>query len=62
MFDCRCPHVPHSDKLFAEVELLYGRRAFLLGAAAAGAALFLPWRARAAEQVTVLKAARLFDG
>jgi imidazolonepropionase-like amidohydrolase len=62
MFDCRCPHVPHSDRIFAEVELLYGRRSFLLGAAAAGAALFLPWRARAAEQVTVLKAARLFDG
>ncbi len=62
MFDCRCPHVPHSDKLFAEVELLFGRRSFLLGAAAAGAALLLPWRARAAGQVTVLKAARLFDG
>lgn len=62
MFDCRCPHVPYSDKLFAEVELLYARRSFLLGAAAAGAALFLPWKARAAEQVTVLKAARLFDG
>ncbi|HET9393955.1 MAG TPA: amidohydrolase family protein [Candidatus Rubrimentiphilum sp.] len=62
MFDCRCPHVPHSDKLFAEVELLFARRSFLLGAAAAGAAMLLPWRARAAEQVTVLKAARLFDG
>jgi imidazolonepropionase-like amidohydrolase len=62
MFDCRCPHVPHSDKLFAEVELLYGRRSFLLGAAAAGAAMLLPWRVSAAEQVTVLKAARLFDG
>jgi imidazolonepropionase-like amidohydrolase len=62
MFDCRCPHVPHSDKLFAEVELLFGRRSFLLGAAAAGAAMLLPWRAGAAEQVTVLKAARLFDG
>ncbi|HEX5274731.1 MAG TPA: amidohydrolase family protein [Candidatus Rubrimentiphilum sp.] len=62
MFDCRCPHVPHSDRLFAEAELLYGRRSFLIGAAAAGAALFLPWRVRAAERVTVLKAARLFDG
>lgn len=61
--ECRCPHVPHSDRLFAEVEKLYGRRAFLLGAAAAGAALLLPWRARAAsEKATVLKAARLFDG
>lgn len=63
MFDCRCPRVPYSDRTFAEVELLYGRRSFLLGAAAAGAALFLPWRARAAaEQVTLLKAAHLFDG
>ena len=35
MFDCRCPHVPHSDRIFAEVELLYGRRSFLIGAAAA---------------------------
>jgi imidazolonepropionase-like amidohydrolase len=60
--DCRCPHVPHSDKLFAEVSLLYGRRAFLLGAAAAGAAMLLPWRAHAASQTTLLKAARLFDG
>jgi imidazolonepropionase-like amidohydrolase len=42
--------------------MLYGRRAFLMGAAAAGAALLLPWRARAAEQTTVVKAARLFDG
>jgi|SRR5579884_570399 len=60
--DCRCPHLPHSDKLFAEVSLLYGRRAFLMGAAAAGAAMLLPWRARAASQTTILKAARLFDG
>src|SRR5579864_271698 len=62
MFECRCPHVPYSDKLFAEVELLFARRSFLLGAAAAGAAMLLPWRVRAAEQVVVLKAARLFDG
>jgi imidazolonepropionase-like amidohydrolase len=63
MVDCRCPHTPHSEKLFAEVERLYGRRAFLLGAAATGAALLLPWRARAAAEGTiVLKAAHLFDG
>jgi imidazolonepropionase-like amidohydrolase len=62
--DCRCPHTPHSEKLFAEVERLYGRRSFLIGAAAAGAALLLPWRARAAaaEKTIVLKAAHLFDG
>jgi len=62
MFDCRCPHVPNSDKLFAEVELLYARRSFLIGAAAAGATMLFPWQARAAETVTVLKAAKLFDG
>lgn len=60
--DCRCPHAPHSDRLFAQVERLYGRRGFLLGAAAAGAAMLLPWRALAAEKTIVLKAAHLFDG
>lgn len=62
-FDCRCPHLPFSDKLFAEVELLFGRRSFLLGAAATGVAALFPWsRAKAASGVTVLKAAHLFDG
>jgi len=62
-FDCRCPHAPFSGRVFAEVQALFGRRAFLLGAAAAGAAALLPWsRARAASDVTVLKAAHLFDG
>ncbi|MGZ3498973.1 MAG: amidohydrolase family protein [Vulcanimicrobiaceae bacterium] len=43
--------------------MLFGRRAFLVGAAAAAATIFLPWRARAAEgQTVVLKAAHLFDG
>ncbi len=40
---------------------MLGRRAFLAGAAAAGAAIFLPWRALAAG-VMVIKSARLFDG
>lgn len=40
---------------------MLGRRAFLTGAAAAGVALLAPWRARAGT-VTVMKAARLFDG
>jgi len=48
---------------------MFGRRAFLLGAAASFAALFLPRSARAADigtakpdGVTLLRAARLFDG
>jgi imidazolonepropionase-like amidohydrolase len=61
-FDCRCPHAPISDRLFAQAQHAFGRRAFLTGAAAAGLSLLAPWRARAASGVTVLKAARLFDG
>lgn len=62
-FDCRCPHLPFSEKLFTEVELLFGRRSFLIGAAATGVAALFPWsRARAASSVTLIKAAHLFDG
>ncbi len=61
-FTCRCPHAPYSPAVFAEAERLLARRAFLVGAAAAGAALLLPWRARAATTVTVLRATRLFTG
>jgi len=60
--DCRCPHPRYSPAAFREAERLLGRRHFLMGAAAAGAALLMPWRARAAGTVTVLKAARLFTG
>ena len=60
--ECRCPHLPYSHEAFKEAERLLGRRQFLIGAAAAGAALLLPWRARAAGSVTVIKAARLFTG
>jgi imidazolonepropionase-like amidohydrolase len=60
--DCRCPHTPYSPAVFAEAQRLLGRRSFLIGAAAAGAALMMPWRARAAGNAIVLKAARLFDG
>jgi imidazolonepropionase-like amidohydrolase len=60
--ECRCPHLPYSHKAFKEAERLLGRRQFLIGAAAASAALFIPWRARAAGSVTVIKAARLFTG
>ena len=62
-FDCRCPHGGFSDQLFNQAKLALSRRSFLVGAAAAGVAAMLPWRARAADtSVTVLKAARLFDG
>lgn len=56
----------------AEADAMFGRRAFIAGALASFAALFVPARARAAgpmlapgaapERVTVLRAARLFDG
>jgi imidazolonepropionase-like amidohydrolase len=58
---CRCPRIPFSDATLREASLVYGRRSFLLGAAAAGLAFVLPWRARAAGPI-VLKAARMFDG
>jgi len=62
MFDCRCPHAPHSPAIYGEARRTLERRSFLLGVAAAGVAAFLPRRARAASSVTVLKAARLFSG
>ena len=60
-WDCRCPHTPLSAAVFNEAERCLGRRSFLIGGAAASIALLLPYKARAAN-VTVLKAARLFDG
>jgi len=63
MFDCRCPHAPFSDRVFQLAEAQFGRRAFVVGGLAtlAGLAAFTR-RAEAAEPVTVLRAARLFDG
>jgi imidazolonepropionase-like amidohydrolase len=61
-FDCRCPHAPFSAAVFEQAQRALRRRAFLSGAAAASAALLLPWRARAQSSVVVLRAARLFDG
>jgi len=62
-FDCRCPHSGFSQTAFDQATRSLGRRAFIAGAAAVSAAALIPWRARAAAQdVTVLKAARLFDG
>ncbi|HET9030927.1 MAG TPA: amidohydrolase family protein [Candidatus Aquilonibacter sp.] len=62
--DCRCPHGGFSPRLYAQAKIALSRRSFIAGAAAAGVAALLPWRARAAsmDNVTVLKAARLFDG
>ena len=60
--DCRCPHTPYSAQTFNEAQALFGRRAFLTGTLAAGAAVLMPWRASAAGQTMVLKAAHLFDG
>ncbi len=59
---CRCPHAPYSHAVVAEARRVLGRRAFLMGTVAAGTTLLLPWRARAADGVVVLKAARLFNG
>ena len=61
-FECRCPHVPYSHETFTQAKLSLERRSFLIGATAAGASLLMPWRARAASNVTVIKAARLFTG
>jgi imidazolonepropionase-like amidohydrolase len=62
-FDCRCPHSGFSQRAFDMAKLSLGRRAFIAGAAAATAAALIPWRARAAaNDVTVLKSARMFDG
>jgi imidazolonepropionase-like amidohydrolase len=62
-FDCRCPHSGFSQRAFDAAKLMLGRRAFIAGAAAATASALIPWRARAAaNEVTVLKSARLFDG
>ncbi|MBV8748962.1 MAG: amidohydrolase family protein [Candidatus Eremiobacteraeota bacterium] len=59
---CRCPHGRFSPEVFARAAALLDRRAFLAGLGGAAAAAFWPSRARAADGVTVLRAARLFDG
>ncbi len=67
---CRCPHAPYNARLHAVAEAAFGRRAFLTGAAASFAALFVPRRVfaeagtatMAPDGVTVLRAARMFDG
>ncbi len=62
-FDCRCPHSGFSQSAFDEAKMMLGRRSFIAGAAAATAAALIPWRARAAaNDVTVIKSARMFTG
>ena len=59
---CRCPHGRFDDDIFARATALLDRRAFLAGLGAAATAALWPRAARADEGVTVLRAARLFDG
>ena len=59
---CRCPHGTFDSKVFARASALLDRRAFLAGIGASLGAAFWPAGARAADGVTVLRAARLFDG
>lgn len=62
-FDCRCPHSGFDPRAFSYARATLGRRNFLIGSAAAlGALAFGVRPARAAETVTLYKAARLFDG
>jgi len=66
-FDCRCPHRPLSGRVIALAEAALERRAFLAGILATVGAVFFPRLGRAAdaaapESVTILRAARLFDG
>ena len=60
---CRCPHAPISRSIIAQAAATLRRGSFLrLALGAAFAPLLFPARARAAEAVTILRAARLFDG
>jgi len=60
--NCRCPHTPYSDGIFAQAQHHFNRRAFLAGALATAGAMLLPRRSRAASSTLVLRAAHLFDG
>jgi len=59
---CRCPHGRFDPSVFERAVALLDRRSFLAGAGASVAAALWPAGSRAAEGVTVLRAARLFDG
>lgn len=63
---CRCPRAPYSAQARAAADALLGRRTFLAALAATATAALLPRGARGADaptsDVTVVRAARLFDG
>jgi imidazolonepropionase-like amidohydrolase len=59
---CRCPRGGFDPAAFARAAALLDRRTFLAGLSATFAAAVWPSRARAADGVSVLRAARLFDG
>ncbi|HEX3549780.1 MAG TPA: amidohydrolase family protein [Candidatus Elarobacter sp.] len=62
-FACRCPHRPFDPAVFRRASSLFDRRTFLAGLGASAAAVLSGSPARAADNgVTVLRAARLFDG
>ena len=61
-FSCRCPHGRFDPGVFAHASTLFDRRTFVAGLGASLAAALWPHRVRAAQGVTVLRAARLFDG
>lgn len=59
---CRCQHGGFDPAIFARAAALFDRKAFLAGLGAAITAAAWPSGARAESGVTVLRAARLFDG
>ncbi len=59
---CRCPHGRFHRDVFACAAAAMGRRSFLAGLGASLGAALWPGGARAADAVTLLRAARLFDG
>jgi imidazolonepropionase-like amidohydrolase len=59
---CRCPQGRFHPDVFACATALLGRRGFLAGLGASLGAALWPSGARAADGVTLLRAARLFDG
>ena len=59
---CRCPHGRFDPVIFERAQALLDRRSFLAGLGASLGAACLPRGAWAADGVTVLRAARLFDG
>jgi imidazolonepropionase-like amidohydrolase len=65
-YTCRCPHATYSPRVHERANAAFGRRTFILGALASAAALCFARPASAADAapdaVTLVRAARLFDG